>query len=684
MVTREQSTAEIIDELVAQAVHALARRDQARTGAARVRRGGVMEPSAAVPGSRRVLRRLRDTMAGSGTAQQRLDAVVHIDRRRDGGGGVLHLRDARGRGARALRHRGLASRGRAPHPAPRRRGAGRRHRRDRAAPGARRRAVASRFRLPARDRRGDLPLAPGRAGACAAGACSACWWCRTAPCATTTEDEVETLQTIAMILAELVASGELVNPLGAAPTEGIGMLPVRLEGVRIHGGLAIGAAVLHEPRIVIRQVVAENPQAELERLRRAVAAMQQRDRRAHRSRRPTSCEGGEHARHSRKLSHVRRRPRLAPAHHRGGAQRPHRRGRGAEGPGRDRMRGCRRRAIPICASGSSISRISPTACSSTSPAARSPPPPPRCPTNSSSSRAAWGRPSCSITTGSASRAWCSRKARPRRMSRSSRARSTFPWWGGSTTCSTGSRPATSSRSTARRRWCWCGRARTCSRRSSGASSVRRGDRQRYRRAARPAGRDARRRARRACSSIPGCSSTCRSSTRPAPRASVSSAPSCNTCCATASPRSRSRTLLYRRVLEHAGDRPVTFRTLDVGGDKLLPYMPDSADENPAMGWRAIRIALDRPALLRQQLRALIRAAAGRRLRVMFPMIAEVAELEAARAILELELERAVAARLRPAAGLDRGRRHAGGAVAAVAARHAAAAKSISCRSAPTT
>ncbi len=98
--------------------------------------------------------------------------------------------------------------------------------------------------------------------------------------------------------------------------------------------------------------------------------------------------------------------------------------------------------------------------------------------------------------------------------------------------------------------------------------------------------------------------------------------------------------LYRRVLELAGDRPVTFRTLDVGGDKLLPYMPKGADENPAMGWRAIRIALDRPAILRQQLRALVRAASGRRLRLMFPMIAEVAELESARAILELELERA--------------------------------------------
>ncbi|HKR20402.1 MAG TPA: phosphoenolpyruvate--protein phosphotransferase [Stellaceae bacterium] len=97
--------------------------------------------------------------------------------------------------------------------------------------------------------------------------------------------------------------------------------------------------------------------------------------------------------------------------------------------------------------------------------------------------------------------------------------------------------------------------------------------------------------------------------------------------------------LYRRVLDQAGDRPVTFRTLDIGGDKLLPYMEGEPEENPAMGWRAVRIALDRPALLRQQLRAFIRAAAGKRLRVMFPMVAVIAEFDAAREVLSLELER---------------------------------------------
>lgn len=98
--------------------------------------------------------------------------------------------------------------------------------------------------------------------------------------------------------------------------------------------------------------------------------------------------------------------------------------------------------------------------------------------------------------------------------------------------------------------------------------------------------------------------------------------------------------LYRQILERAGDRPVTFRTLDVGGDKLLPYFASGSEDNPAMGWRAIRIALDRPFMLRQQLRALVRAAAGRELRVMFPMVAEIAEFTAARRIIDLELQRA--------------------------------------------
>ena len=100
------------------------------------------------------------------------------------------------------------------------------------------------------------------------------------------------------------------------------------------------------------------------------------------------------------------------------------------------------------------------------------------------------------------------------------------------------------------------------------------------------------------------------------------------------------TEFYQRVFEQAECRTVIFRTLDIGGDKVLPYLPHAFEDNPAMGWRAIRIGLDRPAMLRQQLRALIRAARGRTLFVKFPMVAEIAEFESARAIVDMELARA--------------------------------------------
>lgn len=99
-----------------------------------------------------------------------------------------------------------------------------------------------------------------------------------------------------------------------------------------------------------------------------------------------------------------------------------------------------------------------------------------------------------------------------------------------------------------------------------------------------------------------------------------------------------QTLLYNKVLDHAAGRPVVFRTLDVGSDKLLPYWNNDGEANPAMGWRSIRITLDRPAVLRHQLRALLAAAAGRDLHVMFPMIAEVNEFDRARALLDMEIE----------------------------------------------
>jgi len=103
------------------------------------------------------------------------------------------------------------------------------------------------------------------------------------------------------------------------------------------------------------------------------------------------------------------------------------------------------------------------------------------------------------------------------------------------------------------------------------------------------------------------------------------------------PDAEVQTVLYRKILDQAAGKPVAFRTLDVGGDKVLPYWNPDEDDNPALGWRSVRITLDRPAVLRSQLRALLRAAAGRDLAVMFPMVAEVAELVQARHILDIEI-----------------------------------------------
>jgi phosphotransferase system enzyme I (PtsP) len=107
------------------------------------------------------------------------------------------------------------------------------------------------------------------------------------------------------------------------------------------------------------------------------------------------------------------------------------------------------------------------------------------------------------------------------------------------------------------------------------------------------------------------------------------------------PRLTDQIAFYRQVFDAAGNRPAIFRTLDLGGDKVPGYARNTREENPALGWRAIRIVLDRPALLRYQVRALIAAAGGRPLHLMLPMISEVAEFESARELIKREMERAV-------------------------------------------
>lgn len=101
-----------------------------------------------------------------------------------------------------------------------------------------------------------------------------------------------------------------------------------------------------------------------------------------------------------------------------------------------------------------------------------------------------------------------------------------------------------------------------------------------------------------------------------------------------------QTEIYQDIIEQSKKFPITFRTLDIGGDKILPYMWRVQDENPVLGWRAIRVALDKPAILRQQVRALIQASQGRDLRLLFPMITDVSEYREARHHVEQEWARA--------------------------------------------
>jgi len=106
------------------------------------------------------------------------------------------------------------------------------------------------------------------------------------------------------------------------------------------------------------------------------------------------------------------------------------------------------------------------------------------------------------------------------------------------------------------------------------------------------------------------------------------------------PRLADQIGFYRKVIDAAGNKPVIFRTLDLGGDKILPYGRWEREENPALGWRALRIALDRPALLRYQVRALIAASTNRVLRLLLPLVTDVDEFNRGRALIDRELERA--------------------------------------------
>jgi phosphotransferase system enzyme I (PtsP) len=451
-----------------------------------------------------------------------------------------------------------------------------------------------------------------------------------------TEDEIEVLQTIAMIVAELAASGHLVNPLEIAQSQGGGMLPVRLVGVRLNGGLAIAPAVLHEPKVVVHQVVAEDVSAELLRLRQAVAAMREAiDELVATSRefgvgehhdvietyRMFAADRGWVARiadairsgltaeaavqkvrddtrtRMMQVSDPYLRERLLDLEDLANRLQQHLSGRPpsaawaelpsefilvarAMGPAELLDYGRRRIMGLVLEEGSPTAHVAIVARAFDIPVVGR--------VNEAVSRIEVGdivvvdgdhaqvliRPSADIQQSMAAAV----EARTRRRAFYETLRSIPPITRDGIEIklllNAGLLIDLAQLAT------------------TGADGV----------------------------------GLFRTEFPLMVRDSF--------------PAVEELTEYYRRVFDQAEQRPVVFRTFDIGGDKVLPYLPHVPEDNPAMGWRAIRIGLDRPAVLRQQLRALIRAAEARTLFVKFPMVAEVAELEHARAIVDMELARA--------------------------------------------
>jgi phosphotransferase system enzyme I (PtsP) len=458
-----------------------------------------------------------------------------------------------------------------------------------------------------------------------------------------TEDEIETMQTVAMVLAELIASGELVSPEEQHPTEGIGLLPVRLEGTCLNGGLACGVAVLHGPRIVLRHVVAEDPQAELQRLRAALEAMRtQIDDLIESS---DLQHGGEH---------------------------------------RDILETYRMFATDRGWIGRMTEAVR----------------------GGLTAEAAVQKVTDDMRV--RMKAVSDPYLRERLMDLEDLAnRLLHQLAGRATTVSEAELPQEFiliARSMGPAELLDYDRRRlkgvlleegsptshvaivagaldipVVGRISELLSKVEAGDlvvvdADHAQAFVRPgedimAAVEANLRARAAQQAEYAAMRDLPAVT--ADGVAVSLQLNCGLQIDMAHldrtgaegvglfrtelpfmvrntmPTVDQQQSLYAAILDAAGGRPVTFRTLDIGGDKLLPYLVHGEDENPAMGWRAIRVSLDRPAMLRQQLRALVRAGNGRPMRIMFPMVAEVAELEQARAVLGLEIDRACMRGLRP-------------------------------------
>jgi phosphotransferase system, enzyme I, PtsP len=453
-----------------------------------------------------------------------------------------------------------------------------------------------------------------------------------------TEDEIEVLQTIAMIVAELAASGELVNPLEMAQSRGGVSLPVRLDGLRLNPGLAIGPALLHEPKIVIRQVVAEDVIAEEERLRDAVTAMQE------------AIDTLVDASHG-----------LGPGEHRdiietyrmfaadrgwlGRITEAVRSGLTAEAAVQKVRDETRSRMLQISEPylRERLFDLEDLA-------------------NRLQQYLAGQAPGIAAADGPAEFILVAHSMGPAELlDYASRRIRGLVLEEGSPTAHVAIVARAFDIPVVGRV------AEAVERIDNGDTVIVDGDHGQV--MIRPSG-----------DIEQGVAATIAARTkRRAYYDTLRDTPAVTSdgvavrlllnagllldlaqlattgaegvglfrteiplLTRHAFPDVADQTEFYSRAYEQADSRPIVFRTLDIGGDKVLPYLAHAAEENPAMGWRAIRIGLDRPAMLRQQLRALLRAAAGRDLYVKFPMIAEIAEFEEARALLDKEVARLAA------------------------------------------
>ena len=120
------------------------------------------------------------------------------------------------------------------------------------------------------------------------------------------------------------------------------------------------------------------------------------------------------------------------------------------------------------------------------------------------------------------------------------------------------------------------------------------------------------------------------------------------------PKVQEQVALYREAIRLSEGKPIVFRLLDVGGDKVIPYLRAAAEENPAMGFRSLRLALDRPGLLRTQVRALLTAADGGPMKILVPMVTETWEFVEAKRVIRLELERLIRSGAKPPSELKIG------------------------------